>query len=283
MKLRARPLLVGEIEQFADSAGAARPEFMYLANQALAEIARVHAPRPQAPAGRFYGVVDDRRVLLVALFADVGSVALGPGDPAAVDALVDVCLHEERGFRILIGPDAMTARLTRALDRHVRFEMNRAQPFLAATDAERLAREPAARLATGDDVVWIMEADLRLNEEDLGISARRIDRRALDRRVRQRIRDRRTWVLDCAGGPACKLNVGTSGPAGALIEGVFTEPDFRGRGLARGLVGEVTRGLLSTHSCVGLHTARTNLAALRSYLRAGFTEVAELRLVRPAW
>jgi len=139
------------------------------------------------------------------------------------------------------------------------------------------------RAAGESDIEWLTEASLQLNEEDLGIPAHTVDQRRLRSRIEQRLGEGCTFIVDSGGRPASKLEVGSEGPAGALIEGVFTEPRFRGCGLARGLVAAVSRRLLARWPRVGLHVGRGNIPALRAYHASGFEEVADLRLSLIAW
>ena len=49
----------------------------------------------------------------------------------------------------------------------------------------------------------------------------------------------RTRVIEVSGRVLCKLDLGSHGPGGLVVEGVFTFPEARGRGLATGLVATV--------------------------------------------
>ncbi|MFQ5504080.1 MAG: GNAT family N-acetyltransferase [Planctomycetota bacterium] len=281
MRLRARPLSHAELAELAGTPS--RPEHLFLQNHILFEVQRLREDVGADPRGTFYGVFDREGMQLVAFFARGGLLVLGAGSVEAAAALKGPALVEERGFRILIGPERPVAALVEELGERVKIEMNRRQPFLVVRDAADLGEGCAMRPALPGDLPWLVEANLELNEEDLGIAASRVDRRALEVRLGVRVAEGRTWIVDHAGRPAAKLNVGLSGPAGALIEGVYTEPALRGKGFAGRLVAAVSRRLLGSYPCVGLHTARDNAPALRAYRRAGLVECAELRLVRPSW
>jgi predicted GNAT family acetyltransferase len=67
---------------------------------------------------------------------------------------------------------------------------------------------------------------------------------------------------------------------GVLIGGVFTDPEWRGRGLARRGIGTwahilFDRGL----TLLALHVNRDNQPAIRAYERVGFRRHTSLRLM----
>ena len=94
--------------------------------------------------------------------------------------------------------------------------------------------------------------------------------------IDERIADGSTRVLGPIGGLWCKLDYGSDGPAGAVLEGVFTFPDRRGRGLASQLVATCMHQATAP---VSLHVAEHNRPARASYARAGMQEVGSCRLL----
>jgi predicted GNAT family acetyltransferase len=106
-----------------------------------------------------------------------------------------------------------------------------------------------------------------------------VDRRVLRRHLWARIEMDRTWVIGPPGRFLCKLDLGSVGPAGVMVEGVFTFPAHRGKGLARRIVALVASLHLPKYPAVCLHLGAANRAARRAYEAAGMHEVAELRLV----
>jgi GNAT superfamily N-acetyltransferase len=279
---RESVLAADELTAIAESAALASPPHLFLCNQLRAEAERI-AGGDGEPTGRFYGVFGPGGLELVAFFGTSRVCVLGPGRAAAALALRATAVQQERGFRILIGPVDPAVALLDALRPKVRIELDRSQPFLCVTDASRLTAEVAFRAAGRSDLEWLTQASLQLNEEDLGIPAYTVDQHRLRDRIEQRLGEGRTFIVETGGRPASKLEVGNEGPAGALIEGVYTEPRFRGCGLARGLVAGVSRRLLERWPRVGLHVGRGNAPALRAYQASGFEEVADLRLALMAW
>jgi GNAT superfamily N-acetyltransferase len=132
---------------------------------------------------------------------------------------------------------------------------------------------PECRLAELADTDALCEAGLALNESDLSIPRDRVHRGWLRRTVRRRIRGGRTYVIGPLGAPRCKLDVGSRGPAGIVLEGVFTDSAWRGRGLASTLVRSVIASLADAGVPIVLHVAETNVAARAAYARAGMQPV----------
>ncbi|MFN3240364.1 MAG: GNAT family N-acetyltransferase [Planctomycetota bacterium] len=174
------------------------------------------------------------------------------GDAGLVDALAAVVPRRALAHRDQIyycgGPDD-------ANPKHVRDDLREPE----REDRERLAR-----------------ATLALNASDLNIAPDRVDRRWLYSTIDDRIHDGTTRVLGPVGGLWSKLDFGSQGPGGVVIEGVYTFPERRGRGLGADLVASC---MAQSRGAVSLHVAEHNRAARRSYERAGLREAGRCRLL----
>lgn len=272
-----------DLEQVLEAKLWHAPSQLFLRNQASVEVERVRSAIMRAPSGRFWGSMTREGPDFGAFFGVTRVACLGPGTREHGAKLRRVTLGAERGFRILIGSSQPALGLLEALGDRIQIEMQRSQPFLVVEDAAALGEGIEIRPGLERDLAWLMDASVRLNEEDLGIPARSVDRRVLERRVRDRIRQASTWIVEDAGKAVCKLEIGNDGPAGSLIEGVFTEEAVRGRGFARKLCAEVARRQLQRRCRVGLHVSRANDRAFRAYRAAGFREVEDLVLALIAW
>ena len=82
--------------------------------------------------------------------------------------------------------------------------------------------------------------------------------------------------MDVSGELWCKLDHGSSGPGGLVLEGVYSFPEVRGRGLATALVGSCIQAAGREAS---LHVAADNAPARRCYEQAGMREVGSCRLL----
>ena len=146
----------------------------------------------------------------------------------------------------------------------------------AATAARDLVRQDV-RTAERGDRDRLLQATLQLNESDLNIDPARVDRRWLRDSIDERLANGTTRALGPVGSLDCKLDFGSDGPGGLVIEGVFTFPPARGKHLAASLVASCLAA--SPHARVCLHVGMHNVPARAAYERAGMSVVDRCRLL----
>ena len=283
MRTVARPLSPEDLDLALLTPCLASDAQIYLKNRIEEERERLSVGKGELAEGEFFGLFSSQGLELLAWFDRGGALVLSSGDPEAVKPLRRLCLGSYRGLRVLIGSGGPVQRLTELLGNKVETPLCRSQPFLVLDSPEGLGPTCSVRPGNEEDLPWLVSANLRLNDEDLGVEPARVDSVLLTQRIRDRFERGYTWVLDEGGRPVCKLDIGSCGTHGALIEGVFTEPEARGRGHATSLVSSVSKALLETYPRVGLHVGRENLPAVRAYQHAGFREAEDFWLVRLEW
>ncbi|MCC6784639.1 MAG: GNAT family N-acetyltransferase [Planctomycetes bacterium] len=226
-----------------------------------------------------YFATDDT-LLAAAWFGVRGNlVALGDGD-AAVDGFAAALSTIASPWRIALAPKRLVAALQRRESRPAIVQRTQVYYECRADDlASRAEPAHAVRIAERADVDALCEAALALNEADLHVPRERVHRGWLEKSVRRRLREGRTWVIGPVGHPTAKLDVGSRGRAGVVLEGVFTVAEERGRGLATALVLGVARSLIEEHGVVCLHVDAENAAARRAYARAGMRVAGECGLL----
>lgn len=195
-----------------------------------------------------------------------------PAPPAAVAAAIQCA---RLSWRLAMGPpaivDALRARCVGAPLVH------RTQVYYVAAGGGGTAPADAiARAAGPADRDRLVQAALQLNHSDLAIDPKRVDRRWLYETIDARIAAGNTRVIGPPGRIECKLDVGSAGPGGGVLEGVFTFRQSRGHGLATALVRAV---IASQSGGVCLHVAEHNAPARSAYERAGMREVGRCRLL----
>jgi predicted GNAT family acetyltransferase len=86
--------------------------------------------------------------------------------------------------------------------------------------------------------------------------------------------DHLMWIVD--GAPVSLASIGRRTRNGAVINGVYTPPAFRGRGYAGAVVSAVVqKGYAEGKSFACLYVDRRNPASNRCYAKLGFTPVCE--------
>lgn len=189
-------------------------------------------------------------------------------------------IHETgESWRIVLGPVPVAAALRARESRQPL--VDRCQVYYEVRDAAGVG-DPGGvecRRASRADEKALMQAALELNRLDLNVDAWRVNKSWLRDSVRRRIRAGRTLVIGEQGKLLCKLDVGSAGPGGVVIEGVYTAEAARGQGLARGLVAAAAREFLREYERVCLHVDAGNPAARRAYEAAGMVEVDRCQLL----
>lgn len=203
-------------------------------------------------------------------------VVITPAEPSAgaAEAWVGEILRLRQTWRIAMGPPGVIDRLRAGLARKAL--ALRDQIYYQGDAATAGPGRSDVRRPLPVDRPRLMEATLQLNRSDLNVDPARVDRRWLRDTIDERIGNGSTRVLGEPGAIVCKLDVGSDGPAGRVIEGVFTFPEHRGRGLATALVAACLRE--SARPTI-LHVGRWNQPARAAYERAGMREAGCCRLL----
>lgn len=229
-------------------------------------------------AGEGEGVVFARRGVDCGLcwFGPRGNLVVIASEDEPCEELAESTMAQALPWRIAMGPvGVVNALRERTGGRSLVF---RDQIYYSGTAASAAVdlRRPDMRAAQRADRDRLLQAMLLLNASDLQIDPARVDRRWLRDTIDERIADGTTKVLGQPGSPVCKLDYGSCGPGGTIVEGVFTFPEVRGRGLAASLVATC---LAAADQTMHLHVGMHNAPARAAYERAGMQVVGRCRLL----
>jgi hypothetical protein len=272
-----RPLLETDRGRLVDFLERRPEENIYL----LSRLAMDGVVNEEASAhGRFYGAFEAEDLRGVAFFGHRKGLVLAGSEDRFLGAASRLAQGDEADWIILVAPIAAAdGFLSHYRWRGRASHVNRVQDFYvlrAGTLPELSADVRRADRRDLDAVVEMSEAMLR---EDFRLAPGSLSRDGIRESMEQKIRDGRTWVAEKDGTPVFKVDVAAQYAGGSQIEGVFTQPTLRGRGIASRAIAVLAADLLKTSAFVTLHVAQDNIAAKRAYENAGFRKHSAFRLV----
>ncbi len=149
------------------------------------------------------------------------------------------------------------------------------QPLLPTDAAPLVAPDPQVRRVMPDELDVLMPASIAMFTEEVGIDPTAGDGGALYRsRVREIVTAGRSFARIEDGRVQFKAEVGAVTKSACQIQGVWVDPELRGRGLSLGgMAAVVAMCLADVAPAVSLYVNDFNLPARRCYERVGFREV----------
>jgi uncharacterized protein len=230
--------------------------------------------------GRFHGHFTGGELDGVVFFGHrKGLVLAGTADPF-LRAAAEAALGPESGWIILVSPSpAADGFLSHYRWRGQSTHLNRLQDFYVLRPGDLPDLAGTVRLAEPRDLEAVVDMSEQMLMEDFRLEQGSLSRDGIRDSMRRKIRDGRTWVADEDGEPVFKVDVSAQYSGGAQIEGVFTRPERRARGVASRAIAAMCSELLDTSAFVSLHVDRRNTPAKRAYEKAGFRPFSEFRLV----
>ncbi|MGH7725347.1 MAG: GNAT family N-acetyltransferase [Candidatus Eiseniibacteriota bacterium] len=260
--------------------------YAYLTERGLRDIflaSKIHEGALTFPdgagQGRFLGAFDGEKLEGVLFLGHGGLVVFSAERPHARRLFAEEAWKERAKIRLLVGEWASVSDFWGHLE---------AAGFVARRDwrevfceADRASlspeREPRLRLAEASDLPVLVDLSARAYREETGEDPLAAMGEGYVRHVARNVEEARTFVLEDSGSRLVfKADLSARCPAGAQIVGVFTEPELRGRGIARRCTGEIVHRLLEANgqasgvSAVCLFVREDNAPARRAYERAGF-------------
>jgi ribosomal protein S18 acetylase RimI-like enzyme len=126
------------------------------------------------------------------------------------------------------------------------------------------------RLATLDDLELLVPVHAEMAFTESGIDPRTKDATGFVSRYRRRIERGRTWILIEDQKLIFKADVIAETPDSAYVEGVWLNPEDRGRGLGRACMAQLARMLLWRSKSICLFVNDENEQGRRFYRNAGY-------------
>lgn len=187
-------------------------------------------------------------------------------------------------FSSIFGPADQVLPLWHLVARnhHAPMSLRPEQPLMVATRAPDagVAPDDRVRPASANDIDAVVPAAAAMFTEEIGYAPFVGSDVAYRRSVAQLIAQGRTFVLMADGRVRFKADVGALASGVAQIQGVWIDPEWRGRGLAAPCMARVVELVQGAGTpTVSLYVNDYNVAAVRAYRAAGFTRVGTFATV----
>jgi uncharacterized protein len=230
---------------------------------------------PMRLGGEMWGHVVDGRIEAVC-HAGANLVPAEAG-PEAIAAFVDRARRQGRRCASIVGPREMVAPMWEQLEplwgsaRDVRPR----QPLMATGSRSPVPADAAVRRVRPDEIDTVLPACVAMFTEEVGVSPTAVDGGAAYRaRVVELIRAGRSFARIDEGRVVFKAEIGAASPAACQVQGVWVDPELRGRGLSiGGMAAVVEMALHDVAPTVSLYVNDFNTAARAAYRRVGFRDV----------
>jgi hypothetical protein len=227
----------------------------------------------------YWGRFDGER-LTAALFVGgegglaVPSASEGPSIGAIADALAErVRLQGAVGEKPAV--DALVRRLCPGQPRLSKTH----RLFSVSADDMGPFTNPTLRLAREEDLPRLLPLATGAVREGHERDPLVEDPGNFEHRVAQRVRSRRTYVLEEEGELVFKVDIGSRSQYGAELEGLYTAPSQRGRSHCLLCLGQISRHLLSSLPRLVLRVEERDESLARIARKVGYLAGRTQRLV----
>jgi uncharacterized protein len=231
---------------------------------------RLHGLR----SGNWWGVEERGRLravylggaLVVPWLADLGAAAT-----------LAAALDQQAPPRMLVGPRdhvlaLQAARVASAPPREVRDP----QPVMVLPrDSLAVTPSPQVRRALPDDLEYLTVAAAAMHHEEMGVDPLAVDPGGWKARMHQLVQRGWSYLWREGDQVVFKAELSAWTPHAAQLQGVYTAPSRRNRGVATAGLAAVCSALFADVPCCCLYVNHFNIAARAVYANLGFTTVAE--------
>jgi len=222
----------------------------------------------------------NRELVLVASLATNIVIAADPHTrrdlvDSAIAIVADRIVSRVIPVRAIISPsdlvDTLWKHLRRTIDPPTVVRMN--QPVYAIKRNVAFPDLEAARYSTLKDIDLLVPACAAMHKEEVGIDPLERDAAGYRERIRELIERKRSIVRIENGRIASKCEFSAVTDEAVQLMGVWTDPVFRRRGLARKTLREVCGHLFRRGKHVTLFVNDFNTAAISLYESLGFERI----------
>ncbi|MBL9039099.1 MAG: DUF4081 domain-containing protein [Archangium sp.] len=226
----------------------------------------------------FHGRFVDGDLTAAVFVGGEGGLVIPSAGPSSAIGEIAAKLSASVALKASLGEKALVDVLVQQLGATVKFSKTQ-QLFAVSPDDLGPLTNPLLRLATEADVEQLVPLAAGCVQETLSRNALAEDPEGFPARVRQRVKTKRTYVLEEKGRLLFKLDIGTRSSFGAEIEGLYTVPDERHKGHASLCLGQISRFLLSSLPRLTLRVDESNSSLAGIARKVGYHARRLQRLV----
>jgi uncharacterized protein len=224
--------------------------------------------------GRVYGYGPERRVESIC-WSGAHLVPVRT-TPAAIGAFADLLGADPRICSSIIGRSEAVLDLWNRLSVHwgPARDVRPEQPLLVADRESPVAPDPSVRLVQPGEVDQLFPAAVAMYTEEVGVSPLMDDGgRGYRRRIAELVKGRRAYARFDGDRVIFKAELAIVTKRTTQVQGVWVDPEYRGRGLAAGAMAAVVQDALRRVApTVSLYVNDYNTPARKVYARCGFVQ-----------
>lgn len=237
------------------------------------ETTRTAAPTPAG--GRVVGVFDDDGTLSAACWAGVNVVPVGVTAENGPE-IGQFLARSGHRYSSIFGPAEAVLSIWSELQHSSPrpFDVRSNQPLLQMTGLSPVQPAPGLRYAQPAELDVLLPACAAMFEEEVGYSPLTGGGHHYRQRVKSLIARRQSLVdFDSSGQVVFKAELGTVSTGAVQIQGVWMNPDYRGRGLSASYMSAVVEAARQVAPLVSLYVNSYNAPARATYEAVGFEQV----------
>ncbi len=247
----------------------------------IAERVAAHGLNWWRSDGRIYGYGTGRRI--ESLCWSGAHLVPVCATPAAVSAFADLLGADPRICSSIIGRSDAVLDLWNRLGGHwgPARDVRPHQPLLVADREAPIAPDPEVRLVAPDEVDQLFPAAVAMYTEEVGVSPLLDDGgRGYRRRIAELVRGKRAYARFVGDRVIFKAELAIVTRRTTQVQGVWVDPEYRGRGMAAAAMSAVLHDALHRVApTVSLYVNDYNTAARRVYARCGFVQCGSFATV----
>jgi len=153
------------------------------------------------------------------------------------------------------------------------------QPVMSIAEEPAIAADPRVRRVTLDQWDAYTDAAVKMYTEEIGVSPIQGNPAGYRFYVRQLITSGRAFGIFDGDRVLFKADLGSVSGTVSQVQGVWLDPELRGRGMAAPAMAAVVRLARTVVPTVSLYVNDYNLPARATYARVGFREVGEFATI----